>query len=256
MFIRTQTSKDDPSESFYGSPTIMANGGGIIWELDGIEGNDSEIIIGIGVAVFSGSKKLDALKTGEKIYVNALATKVAVPTSVTAKAKSKYEISVSWKKTGAKSYNVYRSTSKNGAYRKIGTTKKNSYSDKEIIQGTTYYYKVTSVNSNRDTEFSSAASAKAAPPAPKNVKASRLKLGIAEITWEEATSADGYIVYMSESKDGTYNVSTYTNDISLTKSGLKSGKTYYFKVCSYCVASDGSDKKDVGVASNIVSVKV
>ena len=45
---------------------------------------------------------------------------------------------------GANSYLIYRSTSKNGKYKKIKTLKANntSYTDKKIKKGKTYYYKV------------------------------------------------------------------------------------------------------------------
>lgn len=182
-----------------------------------------------------------------------MAKKVAAPTEVRAETNSRYEIGVSRKKTGAKSYNVFRANSKKGYYRKIGTTKKTTYTDKDVISGNTYYYKITSVNSNRDSEFSEAASA----VAPKNVKAVKEKSGTVKITWSEAMSADGYTVFMSESKDGKYksigSVSAKQNP-SLTKNGLKTGKTYYFKVRSYYLDEKG--EKVSGGTSDVVSVEM
>lgn len=56
---------------------------------------------------------------------------------------SKGKLTLKWKKiNGAQSYTVYRSTSKDGTYKKIGTTKKLNYADKKVKKGTTYYYKV------------------------------------------------------------------------------------------------------------------
>ena len=51
-----------------------------------------------------------------------------------------------WSKVkGAGGYEIYRSTSKKGNYKKIATVKKagtTSYKDKSVKSGKTYYYKV------------------------------------------------------------------------------------------------------------------
>ncbi|MDE5966928.1 MAG: hypothetical protein K2G89_08850 [Lachnospiraceae bacterium] len=67
--------------------------------------------------------------------------------TVTAKA-TKGKVTLKWNKiTGATKYVVYRSTKKNGTYKKIGTVKKSkkSFVDKKAKKGTTYYYKVVAV---------------------------------------------------------------------------------------------------------------
>ena len=63
------------------------------------------------------------------------------------KAKKKAGRTVlSWKKVkGATGYKVYRSTKKNGKYKKIRTIKKASavtFTDSKVKKGKTYYYKV------------------------------------------------------------------------------------------------------------------
>lgn len=57
--------------------------------------------------------------------------------------KTRSGIVLSW--NGLKNiqkYEVYRSTSKNGTYKKIGTTDGTSFTDKNVKSGKTYYYKV------------------------------------------------------------------------------------------------------------------
>lgn len=62
-------------------------------------------------------------------------------TSLTSK-KAKQAV-IKWKKvSGATQYEVYRSTSKKGKYKKIATTKKTSYTDKKATGGRKYYYKI------------------------------------------------------------------------------------------------------------------
>lgn len=59
------------------------------------------------------------------------------------KSAKKKQVTVKWKKVkGATQYEVYRSTSKKGKYKKLATTKKTSYTDKKATGGKKYYYKI------------------------------------------------------------------------------------------------------------------
>lgn len=95
-----------------------------------------------------------------KVLIHFTIKKLAAPKSVKAAAGSK-KVTVKFKKaTGAKKYEIYRSTSKNSGYKKIGTTSSAQYTDKKVKKGKAYYYKVKSVRSVRGTvksAFSSAA---------------------------------------------------------------------------------------------------
>ena len=54
-------------------------------------------------------------------------------------------IKIRWDKVdGVTGYKIYRSTSKNGAYKCVATvsSKNNSYTNTGLISGTTYYYKI------------------------------------------------------------------------------------------------------------------
>lgn len=58
-------------------------------------------------------------------------------------SKKKKQVVLKWKKVkGATQYEVYRATSKKGKYKKIGTTKKTTYTDKKATGGKRYYYKI------------------------------------------------------------------------------------------------------------------
>lgn len=76
---------------------------------------------------------------------NTAVKKPAKVKKVTAKAKKRTAV-ISWKKVkGASGYEVYRSTKKNGKYKKIKTIKKAGtvrFTDKKLKKGFAYYYKV------------------------------------------------------------------------------------------------------------------
>lgn len=110
--------------------------------------------------------KIKSFKTvnGEKYYgyyssiING-ETKLATPKIKLSTPKSK-SIKVSWNKiSGAKGYEVYRSTSKHGSFSKIKTTNNLSYTNTKLSKNKTYYYKVKAykiVNNNKTySSFSS-----------------------------------------------------------------------------------------------------
>ena len=56
---------------------------------------------------------------------------------------------------------------------------------------------------------------------------------MSRIEWDKVTGATGYIVYYKTSASGSWQRLTVTTGTSFTKSGLTSGKTYYFTVKAY-----------------------
>lgn len=68
------------------------------------------------------------------------------PTNVKAKAGDA-KVELSWNKsTGADSYVVHRSTTDGGPYTAVDTVTTLSYTDTDVVNGTTYYYVITAVN--------------------------------------------------------------------------------------------------------------
>lgn len=75
----------------------------------------------------------------------------ATPTGVYMTASSSSSISLSWNSVnGASYYNVYWASSAFGSYSEAGYTYTNSYTDTGLSASTTYYYRVSAVNSNGD----------------------------------------------------------------------------------------------------------
>ena len=97
----------------------------------------------------------------EKAYAG---TTLSQPTiKVAAPIDSKVVI-VAWNKIkGAKSYEVYRATSKDGKYSKIKTTTNLSYKNTGLTKDKTYYYKVRAINGSNKSKYSGIQSVKAEP---------------------------------------------------------------------------------------------
>ena len=183
------------------------------------------------------------------------------PQNLTATAKTTTSAELTWKEIpNVTGYNIYRSTSKNGTFKKVGSATTNSYTDKGLSKGKTYYYKVACyVNSDGKqaiSAYSSVVSVKAAAPAPAQVSAKKAKSGAAKITWSKSTGANGYEVYMAASAKGKFTKAgtiSKSATVSFTKSGLKSGKTYFFKVRAYTTVGG---KKVYSDYTKTVKVKV
>ncbi|MBQ8562710.1 MAG: hypothetical protein IJ443_02310 [Firmicutes bacterium] len=92
------------------------------------------------------SKRSTINKTAKTSGYVSATPKLAAP-KITSTSSSTSYVKVSWKATsGAAKYYVYRSTSKNGTYKKIATTSKPYYIDKSAKPMKTYYYKIRAVH--------------------------------------------------------------------------------------------------------------
>jgi hypothetical protein len=84
------------------------------------------------------------------ILIDVVPTKSVVPSLVpkglTATGVTKSQINLKWNAVkGAKSYKIYRATSKSGTYSYKSTVKTNSYKSTGLKAGTSYWYKVSAI---------------------------------------------------------------------------------------------------------------
>ncbi len=216
---------------------------------------------GTVTARIAGSTVITATVVNGKTGSITISVTPDMPTSLKVTAKSTSSAELTWKGSdNATGYVVYRASSKNGTYKKLDTVLTETYTDKGLSKGKTYYYKVAGyVNSEGAeviSEQTSAVSVTITSPAPKTVSAKKTKAGAATIKWSKATGASGYEVYMATSKSGKYTkIATVkgVSKLSYKKSGLTKNKTYYFKVRSYVTV--GSAKK-YSAFTKVVSAKV
>ncbi|MGN0468360.1 MAG: DUF6273 domain-containing protein [Acutalibacteraceae bacterium] len=105
-------------------------------------------------------KTIDSKKVSSSIYTQlTTATKTDAP-SIKVSSSAKKTVKVSWSKvTGATEYTVYYSTSKNGTYKKLGSTIGTSYTYNKLSSGKTYYFKVIANKKVGRTTINSAYSA-------------------------------------------------------------------------------------------------
>ncbi len=199
------------------------------------------------------------LTTGKKYYYKVRAVngtkkgafsrkKYAIPklkktTGAKAASAGYNSLKLTWKKVnGAKGYQVYRATSKNGTYSKVKTTTALSFTNTKLTTGKTYYYKVRAYkkvgSKTRYGAFSTVTATYPAPAKTGEVKASSAGYDSIKLTWSKAAGAKGYQVYRATSKSGKYTKVKTTTSLSYTNTGLTAGKTYYYKVRAYTKVGD------------------
>ena len=158
---------------------------------------------------------------------------------------------------GATGYDIYRSTKKNGTYKKIGTTKKNAYTDKKSQKGKTYFYKITATavspayNSSRSSQYASI-KVLASP----TVKCKSQKSRKVTAAWKKVSNAQGYVIYTSTSKTKGFKAAKTLTKGTATKATFKAKKTakkLYIKVRAFY---QQNGKRFYGSYSKPVAVKI
>lgn len=247
-FITNSSSLKPHITATYGGKTLEE---GIDYSLDygqnKLSGKGTINIVGIGN--YTGKKKVTF-----KIYPSKVSgAKVSDKTTTSLKVR--------WdKESGVTGYRIYRATSKDGTYTRVGivsNSSSNTYTDKGLTSGKTYYYKIRAYKTVGDEklygEYSNVFSEKTSYPSQvKNLKQNSSYKTLVKLSWDKASYASGYRVYRATSKDGTYkrvaelSGSTNTN---YTDKNLSPGKTYYYKVRAY--RKVGSSR-DYGTYSSIL----
>lgn len=140
---------------------------------------------------------------------------------------------------GAAKYEIYRSTSLNGTYKRIYTTTSTQFNNSGAAEGVTYYYKVRAVhtNSSGNSAFSVAKCAAAPLEAPE-VSITLSSKGKPKLSWDKVEGAVQYEVYRSENPNANYTRVYTTTGSGYTNTGAKAGTTYYYKVKA--IAGEGA----------------
>ena len=152
-------------------------------------------------------------------------------------------------------YKLLKSTSKNGVYEIIYIGNNTSFIDKNVVEGTNYYYKVVAINSkgiaSARGDASNIVSIKI--PIKKVEKAPKVTItgnnNSLILTWKKVDNAKKYNILRSTEKNGKYKtIAKNITKLKYTDKSLEYGTKYYYKV----VAINDINSK----TSSIVSKKV
>ena len=172
-------------------------------------------------------------------------------------SQTQKSIKLSWSAVkGAEKYKVFTYSAKTKKYKEIGSTKKTSFTVSSLKSGTAHTYYVKAYKKVGDTYYPSADYAKittATKTAAPKISAINSEKNKASLSWKKISGADGYEVYTSSSKSGTFRKLSSTTKLSYTNYFLKSGSTVYYKVRAYKTVDSSKIYSDF---STVRSVKI
>lgn len=181
------------------------------------------------------------IETGKTVAAPAYvtlkeATRPVAPARITAK-QNETAIQLNWSaSSGATHYQVYYYNTGKKAWvlLKDGVTAC-KYTINNVKNGVAFkfavrpYIKLSNKNVIGSSYITITTSTKTLAPV---LKATPLKGGV-RFNWNKVSGADGYIIYGSSKPNSGYTRLAVTSALTYTKSGLSSGKTYYFAAYSY-----------------------
>ncbi|MEY9993030.1 fibronectin type 3 domain-containing protein [Streptomyces sp. V4I8] len=132
--------------------------------------------------------------TADQLVTTVDRTAPAVPTGLSTDSEEE-GLRVAWSAVeGAASYRVYRASSASGTYSRVGSTTQVSSVDTSAVEGTTYYYRVSSLDSaGNESARSAAVSGKrrdvTPPPAVTGVTVTPTEYGF-RVRWDANPATD------------------------------------------------------------------
>ena len=206
-------------------------------------------------------EEIDSQLTALKESIDQL---VGVPsigkvTGVKSSSNATNKIKVSWNKiSDVTGYELYRYSTKYKKYVKVTVTSATSYTDSKLDSATNYRYMVRGYKVVDGTTYyggnSSVLSTATAPSKVAGLKVKKASKTKIKLSWKKTKGASGYAIYMKTGKGKYKRVKTITkgSTASYTKSKLKKGKKYTFKIRAYKKA----DKNIYGSYSSSKSLKL
>jgi fibronectin type 3 domain-containing protein len=155
-------------------------------------------------------------------------------------------------------YRIYRSTSSGSETLLTAVGNVTSWTDTGVTNGTTYYYKVSALNSAGESvssnERSATPTAAATAPGPPTLTgASAGRHGGVALTWSAPTSnggsaITGYRVYRGTSSGSETLLTTLGNVTSWTDANAASGTTYYYQVTAVNAAGESPRSNELSAS--------
>ena len=145
-------------------------------------------------------------------------------------------------------YRVYRGTTSGGETLLTTLGNVTSWTDSNAANGTTYYYKVSALNSVGEgvasNELSATPSAPLTAPSAPTLNSATAGNGSVALAWSAPSSnggaaVTGYKVYRGTTSGGETLLTTLGNVTSWTDSNAANGTTYYYKVSALNSVGEG-----------------
>ena len=179
-------------------------------------------------------------------------------------AETADSISLSWSTiTNATGYKLYKYNDSTKKWDCISTTSKTTYTDKSVLMGDTAKYKVRAYTKLKTAthygEYSSVLTVVMPKPGTVTKLTAAAAENYAKLSWKAAENANGYRVYLYDTKTKKFVKKASTTSLEAKITGLKDNTEYKFAVQAYYkISSDkvayGDKQVEITVATRPVSV--
>jgi mono/diheme cytochrome c family protein len=185
-------------------------------------------------------------------------TMPSAPSNLVGVALSSSSILLTWvlPVQNVNSVRVERSLAFGGAYSLVATIGASStYTDTNLVAGTSYYYRVSVSNSAGTSGYSNIVNVTlgaAAPAAPTSISGSAASSSQINLTWvDNSNNETGFKIEQASSNAGPFNLvaTTAANATGYTVSGLNSSTTYYFRVKATNSVGDSVATTYIGITT-------
>jgi titin len=216
---------------------------------------DSDTALLIGTTYFyevTANGSCSASSTPDSIILTCQTPGVPSPSA----SNSAGKITIEWNSTtGATAYTVYRSTSATSGYAEISTNQTAAkYEDPAsgLINGTTYYYKVSASNANHQCTSAQSGATLAVrsctiPVAPAGLSATRSGNKQVTLVWTNSTGAALYNVLRSTTSGSGYTSIGTTSGTSYVDNTADNATAYDYVVTAssdsggYCTSANSAE---------------
>ena len=184
---------------------------------------------GCGYLENHGIVKLNGTLTVDGLFSSEIAEPVITATNKAANGKPQ----LTWKAVNnATKYEIYRSTTKNGTYKKLYTQKGTTYTNTSAEAGKLYYYKIKAIDGyGNSSGFSNRVNRTCDLAKPTNVKTANVAAsGKIKLTWTKVTGAKSYKIYRATAQNGKYTLVKTVTGTTYTDTNAKAGTKYFYKV--------------------------
>ena len=152
------------------------------------------------------------------------------------------QVTLTWSAVNsATNYYLKRSTNSGGIYSTIFSGSSTNYNDTNVVNGTTYYYVVSAINSSGEGPNSAEVSATPLPPPAPTFVTVIANYGVVSLTWSTVPGANSYNLRRSPSTNGPFTLITSTSSTSYNDTTVINGSTYYYIVSAVNPGGEGSN---------------
>jgi fibronectin type 3 domain-containing protein len=241
-----------------GSETLLATLGNVTTWTDSSATNGTTYFYKVSAVNSVG----EGAQSGEKSATPSQpATVPGAPTLNTATGGNG-SVAVSWSAPGSNGgaaisgYNVYRGTSAGGETLLATLGSVTTWTDSTAVNGTTYYYKVSAINSvgegGQSNEMNARPGAPATVPGAPTLSAAKPGNHSVALAWTAPSNGgaaiSGYRVYRGTSPGSETLLTTLGNVTSWTDAGAVNGTIYYYKVTAVNSAGEGSMSNEMSAS--------